>query len=231
MSHFRKIGCGGYSSVYSNGIHVLKYAEDDDASRKQLMNELLIILQLSHPNIIKILSYHCHNNTIWIRMPLIIGSTLRAAIHRGPFTLDRHIHVMKQFADTLSHIHKQDIIHRDLKLDNILIDDTDHITVIDFGMAHKGSIVKGKCGTFEYLAPEVSNRHEYDGKGADIWAAGNIWYALITGQLPNFIIDGDIRDIKNIQIRRIIMRMVQIDPIMRPTADELNGLIGQIKLK
>jgi MAP/microtubule affinity-regulating kinase len=95
--------------------------------------------------------------------------------------------IARQVADALNYCHSIDIVHRDLKADNILIDDEMRIKLIDFGFAaivppgHKFSVF---CGTPNYMAPEVVRKIPYDGRGSDVWAFGILLFKLLTREFP-----------------------------------------------
>jgi len=98
--------------------------------------------------------------------------------------------IFKQVAEAVHYMHSRNIVHRDLKLDNILVEeDTRMVKLIDFGF---GVIVDGAqghlkifCGTPSYMAPEIVRRSEsYEGKPVDIWALGVLLYVMLTGGLP-----------------------------------------------
>ncbi len=78
-------------------------------------------------------------------------------------------------------------LKRDLKLDNILIDDKNNVKIIDFGFSVQclsDARLKMFCGTPSYMCPEIINKRDYLGRPADMWALGVIFYSLITGSLP-----------------------------------------------
>ena len=82
---------------------------------------------------------------------------------------------------------KEAIVHRDLKLENIIVDDRNNIKLIDFGFSvttYPGQKLKVFCGTPNYMAPEICSRKEYCGFGADLWALGIITFVLLTGLYP-----------------------------------------------
>ena len=102
----------------------------------------------------------------------------------------------------VAHLHQNKIVHRDLKLDNILIDEQRRIKLIDFGFSvHAGADQKLNlfCGTPHYMDPDISRKKEYNGHAADVWALGVILFILLTGKLPFFgEFEGDLfRKIQN----------------------------------
>jgi len=93
---------------------------------------------------------------------------------------------MKQMIDALSYLHKNGIVHQDLKTENILIDSDLNLKVADFGFACNKSINQLHCfkGTKTYMAPEIKERKTYDGTKTDIFSLGMILFIIVTGTLP-----------------------------------------------
>lgn len=83
-------------------------------------------------------------------------------------------------------MHKRQICHRDIKLDNLIIDPTNGLVkIIDFGFAQScKERLKVYCGTPSYMLPELIQKKEYSGADADLWAAGVVLYTMLTGMLP-----------------------------------------------
>ena len=94
---------------------------------------------------------------------------------------------MKGIVEAINYCHHNNICHRDLKLENILINDKDEIKIIDFGLSGivipKEKNLSGVAGTKEYMAPEVINREAYDEK-CDIWCIGHIFFMLMAFAHP-----------------------------------------------
>jgi serine/threonine protein kinase len=93
--------------------------------------------------------------------------------------------------DGVAYLHANGIVHRDLKLDNILIDPSDQnrIKIIDFGFSIKATADQKltlHCGTPHYMDPDISKKKDYNGQAADVWALGVILFILLTGKLPFF---------------------------------------------
>lgn len=139
----------------------------------------------------------------------------------------------------LNYIHKHDIVHRDIKLDNILIDPmTQQIKLIDFGFstyARSDQKLPYTCGTPHYLSPELAVKRDHYGKPADMWAFGVVMFALFTGKMPftaNFeedlhrkITSGKFTFPSGVivsdEVKRIISGLLNVNISKRMTAQEL----------
>lgn len=93
---------------------------------------------------------------------------------------------MSQILQGLAYMHSRLICHRDIKLENIIYQEsTETVKIIDFGFANScKEKLKVFCGTPSYMAPEIVAKKEYSGSAADVWSAGVVMYAMLTGGLP-----------------------------------------------
>ncbi|XP_072051740.1 uncharacterized protein [Amphiura filiformis] len=97
--------------------------------------------------------------------------------------------IFRQIVAGVSHCHQLNVVHRDLKCENILLDENDNVKISDFGFAcrfptNRCNMLSTFCGSYAYAAPEILSARNYDGKLADIWSLGVILYALVNGRLP-----------------------------------------------
>ena len=95
--------------------------------------------------------------------------------------------IFKQIAEGLQYLHQKNVAHRDMKLENILIDEEGNVKIIDFGFSlvtPKTKPLNVCCGTPSYMSPELMARKNYYGHLVDIWALGIILYILVVGVFP-----------------------------------------------
>lgn len=123
-------------------------------------------------------------------MELVNGISLLAYLKSKP---DRRagqanaMNIFKQLTLSVEYCHSKNICHRDIKLENIIIDDELNLKLIDFGfasLASKGKLLNFFCGTPSYMPPEIVQKKEYIGFNADIWCLGILLYTLLCGSFP-----------------------------------------------
>lgn len=163
-------------------------------------------------------------------MDYICGDLLSFIRKRGKVSEQIAKVIFKQVIEGLKYIHNKKIVHRDIKLDNILIDLDSTVKICDFGVSKKVSmntIMYDHCGTPAYIAPEVFNKKGYDGYSCDIWSAGVTLFYMLTGNQPfkgtniqslnSSIMSGnyDKLDSVSLEVRDLIDGMLQVDPKKR----------------
>ena len=191
------IGKGSFSLVKmaQNTENRQKYAVkiipksnmNTDADMERFEREVNVIIHMSHPGIIKIHDFLVDANYFYLVMDFCGGGTLLSQIGMKDINEERAKPLGKQILETIQYIHQQGIAHRDLKLENVLMDEFGHIKIIDFGFsrfADPGQMFATPCGSPAYAAPEVICGEQYDGRMADMWSLGVMLFALITGELP-----------------------------------------------
>jgi len=153
------------------------------------------LTQLRNPFIIKLLDVIETPQELHIFLEYISGGELVALILRNQGLSESHTH--KLFLQILSAIetcHKHSIIHRDIKLQNILLDQNKDIKLIDFGLSNfmeEGVFRMTFCGTPAYASPEILLGTKYTGPEVDVWSLGVVLYAMLTSEFP-FVTIGDI---------------------------------------
>ena len=170
--------------------------------KELLKNEIKIHNQLHHPYIVSFEHYFEDNKNVYILLELCQNQTLESLLKRRKRLTEFEVqYYIKQLIRALKYLHKRKIIHRDLKLSNLFINEKMELKLGDFGLAIKlekdEDKVKGKCGTIDYMAPEILSGISYS-YGVDIWSLGVIIYRLITGEFP-FISTKQCTKVENIK--------------------------------
>ena len=127
-------------------------------------------------------------------MELCSGRNLYHHIKRRPLQRlpeNEAAWIFRQIVSAIAYMHSINVVHRDLKLDNILVDDNnnDKIKIIDFGFAtacRKDEKLNVQCGTTHYMCPDLVRKHPVYCQAADVWACGVILYILVVGKMPFF---------------------------------------------
>ena len=195
----KTIGEGGMANVYlahdtildrKVAIKVLRGdLSNDEKFIRRFKREALSVSNLSHPNIVEVYDVGEEDGNYYIVMEYIEGKTLKQLLQkRGALTLTEVIDIMSQLTDGLAHAHEAYIIHRNIKPQNIMIEDNGRIKITDFGIAMALNSTQltqtnSVMGSVHYLPPEQAN-----GKGAtvksDIYSLGILMYELLTGSVP-----------------------------------------------
>jgi len=170
-------------------VAVKTYAKDN-MSEKALANmkcELDVHLSLSHPAIVKLEGVYETDTTVRVVMEQLQGGELFDRIlELGRFSELQAAKTCLQILRVLAYLHGNRIVHRDIKPENIMYwdDKGDTVKLIDFGFACKRARdvpLTQKCGTMQYVAPEVLKGEPYDSK-VDLWSLGNVTYIMLTGR-------------------------------------------------
>ena len=206
---------------------------------------------LNHPNIVTVHEVIHHEDNSIIVMELVEGDALRAMCGT-PQPWDRVIRIGEQIARALAAAHDADLIHRDIKPENILLRKDGYIKVVDFGLAGRvavGSIPPGSgpvAGTPRYMSPEQA-RGDSLSAASDVFSFGLVLYELLTRQHA-FPGDSPMDTVEAILTReppppsslnaaipaaldRLILIMLAKDPAARPTAREIERILGEAALK
>ena len=195
------LGVGGMAKVYTcwdTMLHVNRAAKvlnpalmKSDTVQKRFLNEARTMARLRHPNIVQVVDVGMDGEAAFMVMELVSGGSLQDRIHAtGPLRPHAACRMTLSILEGLAAAHKDGVIHRDIKPQNILLDENDQPKVTDFGIARidKSTSHMTKTGavmgTMGFMAPEqrISAR-TVDGR-ADLYAVGTTLYAALTGQMP-----------------------------------------------
>ncbi|KAK9214315.1 hypothetical protein WN944_006303 [Citrus x changshan-huyou] len=168
----------------------MKYIERGHKIDANVAREIINHKQLRHPNIIRFKEVVLTPTHLAIVMEYAAGGELFERIcNAGRFSEDEARYFFQQLISGVSYCHSMQICHRDLKLENTLLDGSPapRLKICDFGYS-KSSLLhsrpKSTVGTPAYIAPEVLSRREYDGKLADVWSCGVTLYVMLVGAYP-----------------------------------------------
>ncbi|RWA09433.1 hypothetical protein EKO27_g5650, partial [Xylaria grammica] len=187
------IGKGSFGKVYlahhklTNGSKVvLKSANKDDSN---LAREIHHHRQFVHPHIARLYEVIVTESLVWLVLEYCPGDELyNYLLKHGPLPVGKVQKTFTQLVGAVSYVHQQSCVHRDLKLENILLDKHENVKLVDFGFTReyegKSNYLQTFCGTICYSAPEMLKGEKYAGEKVDVWSLGVILYALLCGELP-----------------------------------------------
>ncbi|MEO6443822.1 MAG: protein kinase [Gemmatimonadaceae bacterium] len=193
---------GGMSTVFRAmdvkhgrpvAVKVLHQELADGIGADRFLREIQLIARLQHPHILPLFDSGSANGLLYFIMPFVEGETLRGRMEReGPLSVESAVSIAAEVSDALAHAHELDILHRDVKPENILLMG-DHAFLSDFGisraihmatrtgMTRSGIVV----GTPEYMSPEqASGERDLDGR-SDIYSLACVLYEMLTGEPPH----------------------------------------------
>ncbi|ORX85461.1 Pkinase-domain-containing protein [Anaeromyces robustus] len=156
----------------------------------KLEREINILQNLNHPNIVRLYDVIETEKYIGIVMAYANGGELFEYISENQYLSEEEsAKFFIQLLDGVQYLHSRHIVHRDLKLENLLLDDKGDIIITDFGFANNSrknpsGLLSTSCGSPCYAAPELVINDNYIGEAADIWSCGIILYAMLCGYLP-----------------------------------------------
>ena len=195
----KKIGTGGMADVYlamdsvlnrEVAIKVLRGSlSSDPVALLRFQREARSISGLSHSNVVEVYDVGEDEGQHYIVMEMVRGITLKELIHRrGALDTNEAVSIMKQITLAVSAAHKAQVIHRDIKPQNILVKDDGTVKITDFGIALAEDAIQltkqdSVMGSVHYMAPELS-RGEGASVQSDIYALGTVFYELLTGDVP-----------------------------------------------
>jgi len=244
----RVLGMGNYSTVYL-GVSsrtkervAIKRVRKDLCKQNNLENEINILLQIDHPNVVKLFAIFENEDYVFLVMELVTGGELfDRIVEKERYSEKDALGVMRQLLAGISYLHSKGIAHRDLKPENVLLENGDDgavIKIADFGLSRvytEESIMLTSCGTAGYIAPEILKTLPYQNE-VDMWSVGVIMYILLCGY-PPFYDENDAQLFEKImqcryefheqywehisnEAKELIRGLLKVDPKERLSAEE-----------
>eukprot|EP00442_Polarella_glacialis_P053147 CAMPEP_0115121870 /NCGR_PEP_ID=MMETSP0227-20121206/46488_1 /TAXON_ID=89957 /ORGANISM="Polarella glacialis, Strain CCMP 1383" /LENGTH=573 /DNA_ID=CAMNT_0002523701 /DNA_START=92 /DNA_END=1813 /DNA_ORIENTATION=+ len=194
----RFLGRGASASVWeaarsdSEKRVAVKVFDQGQRDKRQAHRELKVLSRVLHPRVLEAYEVVESSRCAQLICELVDGESLRAFSQRQPSRkLSEGVarKLYRQVVDGVSYCHERLVVHRDLKLENLLLDKChESVKIIDFGFAaqvtSKDTKLRAFCGTPSYMAPEIIRGDGYSGFAADVWALGVVVHALLAGSLP-----------------------------------------------
>ncbi|XP_071956905.1 hormonally up-regulated neu tumor-associated kinase-like [Antedon mediterranea] len=178
-----------------------KHVEKDQYLKKNLHREAKLLQLIRHPNIVKLYEVLETDNYYYMAMELCSGGPLLNQLGKDKRMKETEVrHYVRQITSAVGYMHQAGIIHRDLKVENLLLDKNNNIKIIDFGLSNLISNLKPvvrdsglcvymgtQCGSPAYAAPEIIANRKY-GPKVDVWSIGVNMFAMLSGTLP-FVVE------------------------------------------
>ncbi|XP_009765193.1 mitogen-activated protein kinase kinase kinase 1-like [Nicotiana sylvestris] len=243
------LGRGSFGSVYEGisddgfffAVKEVSLLDQGDGGRQslyQLEQEIELLSQFEHENIVRYYGTDKDDSKLYIFLELVTQGSL-LSLYQKYHLRDSQVSVYtRQILHGLKYLHDRNVVHRDIKCANILVDANGSVKLADFGLAKATKLndVKSCKGTALWMAPEVVNRKNQGyGQAADIWSLGCTVLEMLTRQFPYSHLENQMQALfkigkgepppvpntLSIDARNFINQCLQVDPSARPTASQL----------
>jgi predicted Ser/Thr protein kinase len=197
----------------------------DPAFAERFAREARALARLSHPHIVGVHDFGEAGEHFYLLMEFVDGANLRQLLQAGPLDPRLALQIIPQVCDALQYAHDEGVIHRDVKPENILVDQRGRVKMADFGLAKLVGPSRASftltgtnqvMGTLDYMAPEQRNHPQEVDQRADIYSLGVVFYEMLTGKLPlgRFSPPSDVAGVDG-RLDEIVHRALEREPEQR----------------
>ena len=242
----KKIGQGTFATVRlathikTNEIVAIKILDKEkmkEIDKIRSNREIKILKKTRHRNIVHLYNDINTEKLIYLIMEYVKGKELLAYINeKNKLNENESCYYFQQIISGIEYLEKLKIVHRDIKLENIIIEDNKNIKILDFGLSNfyqKNNILYSSCGSLCYASPEMVEGKKYSGSCVDIWSSGIVLFAMLCGYLP-FTDSNDQKLFKKIvegklyfphylseQAKDLLNKVLTKDPLKRITINKI----------
>ncbi|KAF5745793.1 ACT-like protein tyrosine kinase family protein isoform 1 [Tripterygium wilfordii] len=248
-----KVASGSYGDLYKGtyctqdvAIKILKPERVNTDMQREFAQEVFIMRKVRHKNVVQFIGACTKPPSLCIVTEFMSGGSVYDYLHKhkGVFKLPTLLKVAIDVAKGMTYLHQNNIIHRDLKAANLLMDENEVVKVADFGVARvkvQSGVMTAETGTYRWMAPEVIEHKPYDHK-ADVFSFAIVLWELLTGKLPYEyltplqaavgVVQKGLRPTipkqTHPKLTELLEKGWQQDPTLRPDFSEILGILQQI---
>ncbi|KAF5753084.1 serine/threonine-protein kinase EDR1-like [Tripterygium wilfordii] len=249
----QKVATGSYGELYKGtycsqevAIKVLKPERVHAEMLGEFSQEVYIMRKIRHKNVVQFMGACTRPPNLCIVTEFMAKGSIYDFLHKqkGSFKLPTLLKVAIDVSKGMNYLHQNNIIHRDLKTANLLMDENDVVKVADFGVARvqaQSGVMTAETGTYRWMAPEVIEHKPYDHK-ADVFSFGIALWELLTGELPHAFLTPLQAAVGVVQkglrptipkqthpkLAHLLEKCWQQDPTQRPNFSEIIEMLQQI---
>ncbi len=188
---------------------------------ERFQREARALAGLSHPGIVGVYSFGQTEQLAWIVMESVDGTSLRELMAQGQLTPAEALGLAPEICRAIQYAHDQGVVHRDIKPENVLVNSQGQVKLVDFGLAKLMQAADGTrmtssseiLGTLRYMAPEQLDSPQEVDHRADIFSAGVVIYEMLTGKVPQGVIEPPSRRVQvDVRVDEVVLRTLEREP-------------------
>lgn len=204
--------------------------EEKDKRESRIYREVLISSLMCHPHIVRLKNFYFNENYFYLVFEYVKGfQLLDIILEHGPLKEKDARRYFRQILSAVSYIHENNIVHRDLKIENVLIDEHGNVKLLDFGLSNfydPRRFLYTFCGSLYFAAPELLLGRRYMGPEIDVWSLGIVLYVMLQGKVPF-----DDRNVHSLHQKIKAAKIVYFKKVSDDAKALLNGMIVAPSIK